>query len=58
MLPFTLKDYIKHSLCILKDFQIELTGDELTQFKALPTKEAVDSRRMRLIKQKLGGDDD
>ena len=55
---FSLKEYIKHSLNILKDFCVFLTEDETNEFKALPTKEAVDRRRMKFIKEKLGGDDD
>lgn len=56
--PFSLPLYIKSSLRILKDFEIFLEGQELEDFKALPTKEAVDRRRMKLIKERLGGDDD
>lgn len=56
--PFSLKEYINHSLHILKDFYIELTDEELKEFRALPTKEAVDRRRMKLIKEKLGGNED
>lgn len=55
----SLKEYIENSLRILIDFEIFLTEEEEKEFRALPTKEAVDRHRMNYIKKKLEvGQDD
>lgn len=50
MAECSLKEYIRWSLRVLEDFKIFLQGEELKAFKALPTKDAVDRRRIKLIK--------
>lgn len=48
------KDYIKFALCILKDCGVQITDQIKKHIQSLPTEEAVDNFKIKLLRDSLG----